>query len=196
LGLLTMFSCILRERCFRRLASRFSTVLLFLQLVLVFPWQGASVQADEAHKAELRKHQERLQRETGVVGKVKTFIRISEVHLLAAARAVKRTSFVEADQFLTQYMESVEQALKTLKSSGRNAQKNPAGFKEFEISLRKQLRTLDDLKSRYSFEETDTTDRAIRAARSAQECMLAEIFGAENTVRRKKAVNQPGKDSK
>lgn len=191
-----MFSGDLSGRRLGRRAFRFWTILL-LQFATAFPWQSANLRGDDAHKAELRKQQERLQRETGAVGKVKAFIKISEVHLRAAARAVKRGGFAEADQFLNQYMESVENGLKTIKSSGRNAQKNPAGFKEFEISLRKQLRALDDLKSQYSIEEVATADQAVRAARSAQEAMLAEIFGAENTSRRKSASSdQPGRERK
>lgn len=119
------------------------------------------------------------------MGKVKVLIKISDLHLRSATDAVNKDDFEQADQLLSQYEETVGRALQTLKSSGRNAQKNPAGFKEFEISLRKQLRLLDDLKSRYAFDQTQVIDRAIQSAKSAQEEMFVQIFGAENTGRRK-----------
>jgi hypothetical protein len=161
--------------------SRRGLAILFLQaFTLLFCWDGFVRSDDEKLKKELLRQQERLNRENSPVGKAKVLVKISDLHLQGAAHAVK-TGFSEADRFLVQYTESVNQALGVLKSSGRNAQKNPDGFKQFEISLRKQLRLLDDLKSRYPYDQVETIDRAIQAAKSAHEDMFEEIFGIENT---------------
>jgi hypothetical protein len=161
--------------------SRRGLALLFLQIfTFLFGRSGSVWSDDEKLKKELLRQQEKLNRETSPVGKAKVLVKISDLHLQSAAHAVK-TDFREADNFLVQYTESVNQALGVLKSSGRNAQKNPAGFKQFEISLRKQLRLLDDLKSQYPYDRVGTIDRAIQVAKSAQEEMFEEIFGVENT---------------
>jgi hypothetical protein len=146
---------------------------------------------DDKLKSEFLRQSEKLTRETSPLGKVKVLIKISGLHLQSAADAINKDDFLEADRSLGQYQEAVGQALKALKNSGRNAQKNPAGFKEFEISLRKQLRRLDDLKSRYSFEEAQAIGSAIQTARSAQEEMFAQIFGAENTGQQTAGKSQP-----
>ena len=140
---------------------------------------------EDSLKKDLVQQQEKLSRETSAVGKVKARIKIADIHLRSASQDVKKSGFGAADRSLELYKESVEEALKTLQSSRRNAQKNPAGFKEFEISLRKQLRVLDDLRSHYSFDQVQTIDAAIAAAKAAQDAMLAQIFGPENTGRRK-----------
>jgi len=140
---------------------------------------------DDSLKKELVEQQEKLNRETTPIGKVKALIKISDIHLRSASQSSKKNDLAEADRNLELYKKSVKDALETLKLSRRNAQKNPAGFKEFEISLRKQLRVLEDLKSHYSFDQTQTIESAIAAAKEAQKAMFAEIFGPENTGRRR-----------
>jgi hypothetical protein len=175
--------------------SRRALALMVFQAFTVLLWCPGSVCSDERLKKELLQQQEKLNRETSPVGKAKALIKISDLHLQLAADAVK-TDFGKADHLLVQYTESVNQALAVLKSSGRNAQKNPAGFKQFEISLRKQLRLLDDLKSHYPYDQVETIDRAIQAAKSAQEEMFAQIFGVENTSPRKDKESVSQKEKK
>jgi len=153
--------------------------------IFALTWGGQLAFSEESLKQDLVQQQERLNRETSAVGKVKALIKISDIHLRSAGQAVKKGDLGAADRNLELYKESVNHALETLKSSRRNAQKNPAGFKEFEISLRKQLRVLDDLRSHYSFDRVQTIDAAIAAAKAAQDAMFAEIFGPENTGRRR-----------
>jgi len=176
-------------------ATRRRAVLVSLP-IFALTWSGQLVFSEESLKKDLVQQQERLNRETSPVGKVKALIKIADIHLRAAGQAIKKGDLAAADRNLELYKESVEKALEILKSSRRNAQKNPAGFKEFEISLRKQLRVLDDLRSHYSFEQEQTIDAAIAAAKAAQDAMFAEIFGPENTGRRKEKdsshhLNQP-----
>jgi hypothetical protein len=150
-------------------------------ILLVLCWSPLLVFSDDKLKSEFVKQQQNLSRQSSPVGKVKVLIKISDLHLALAKSAIKRNDFTGADRSLNEYRKIVDQAVETLKASGRNARKNPSGFKEFEISLRKQLRTLDDLKSHYSFDQVQDIDETIQVARSAQEAMISEIFGAENT---------------
>lgn len=154
-------------------------------LILVLACVGQIAFSDDSLKKDLVQQQEKLNRETSAVGKVKALIKISDIHLRYAGQEVRKNDLASADRNLELYKESVEKAVTTLKSSRRDAQKNPAGFKEFEISLRKQLRVLDDLRSHYSFDQVQTIDAAIAGAKAAQDAMLGEIFGPENTGRRK-----------
>ena len=156
-------------------------------------WSSELICKDSLKK-DLAKQQEKFNRQTGIVGKVKALIKISDIHLRSARHEINRSELTAADRDLDLYKESVERALEMLKSSQRNAQKNPAGFKEFEISLRKQLRVLDDLRSHYSFDQVQTINAVITTAKEAQDAMLEEIFGPENTRRRweKESSRHPG----
>jgi hypothetical protein len=165
--------------------------VVFVSLLIIALTWSSHLTFGDSLKKDLVQQQEKLSRETSAVGKVKALIKISDIHLRTASQDVKKNDFAAADRNLELYKESVENALQTLKSSRRNAQKNPAGFKEFEISLRKQLRVLDDLRSQYSFDQVQTIDVAIAAAKAAQDAMLAEIFGPENTGRRRE-TDLPG----
>jgi hypothetical protein len=165
--------------------------VVFVSLLIIALTWSSHLTFGDSLKKDLVQQQEKLSRETSAVGKVKALIKISDIHLRTASQDVKKNDFAAAARNLELYKESVENALQTLKSSRRNAQKNPAGFKEFEISLRKQLRVLDDLRSQYSFDQVHTIDVAIAAAKAAQDAMLAEIFGPENTGRRRE-TDLPG----
>ena len=168
--------------------------VVFVSLpIFALTWSSQLTFGDSLKK-DLVQQQEKLSRETSAVGKVKALIKIADIYLKSASQDVKKDSLTAADRNLELYKESVESALQTLKSSRRNAQKNPAGFKEFEISLRKQLRVLDDLRSQYSFDQVQTIDTAIAAAKAAQDAMLAEIFGPENTGQRREK-DSPGHPS-
>jgi len=165
-----------------------SRVLSFVVLALF----AQSAFSEDSLKKDLVRQQEKLSRQTRSVGKVKTLIKISAIHLRAASQEVKKSDLSGADRNLEHYSDTVEQALEILKSSDRDAQKNPAGFKEFEISLRKQLRVLDDLRSHYSFDQAKGIDAAIAVAKGAQDAMFAELFGPENTGKRREK-NPPRK---
>jgi hypothetical protein len=165
-------------------ATRRRAALISLP-IFALTWSDQLIFSEDSLKKDLVEQEEKLNRETSVVGKVKALIKISDIHLRSASQDVKKGNFDAADRNLELYKESVEKALKILQSSRRNAQKNPAGFKEFEISLRKQLRLLDDLRSHYSFDQVKTIDAATVAAKAAQDAMFAEIFGPENTGRRR-----------
>ncbi len=93
-------------------------------------WSDQIVFGEDSPKKDLVQQQEKLNQETSAVGKVKALIKISDIHLRSASQDVKKSSLAAADRNLDLYKESVEKALKTLQSSSRNAQKNPAGFKE------------------------------------------------------------------
>jgi len=173
-----------------RRAARMRAALISLP-IFALTWTGPLLFGEESLKKDLVQQQEKLNRETSAVGKVKALIKISDIHQRSAGQAVKKGDLAAADRNLELYKESVNHALETLKSSRRNAQKNPAGFKEFEISLRKQLRVLDDLRSHYSFDQVQTIDAAIAAAKAAQDAMFAEIFGPENTGPRKEKDSSP-----
>ena len=158
---------------------------LCLQLTCTHLLITVSYPSENKPEREYQKQLEKLQRETSPVAKAKIWIKMSEIDLEEAAQRIKEGELDDANKYLTRYIDVIRQANETLKNSQRNAQKNPAGFKEFEISLRKQLRKLADLKLSYPFDQREKIDQAIAGAESAQGDMLQAIFGPENTRRRK-----------
>ena len=126
-----------------------SLSLSCIRLVAVLFLISSVCLSEDKPTGEYERQQEKLSHEGSPVGKVKILIKMSEISLKEVVDFVKKRDLVEADKSLIRYNDVIRQADEVLKSSHRNAQKNPAGFKEFEISLRKQLRKLADLKLSY-----------------------------------------------
>ena len=76
-----------------------------------------SIFGEDSLKKDLVQQQEKLNRETSAVGKVKALIKISDIHLRSASQEVKKSDLAAADRNLDLYKESVEKALEILKSS-------------------------------------------------------------------------------
>lgn len=143
---------------------------------------------------EYQRLQDKLSRETSFVGKVKISVKIADLDLNEASHWIKKGDLLEGNRFLKRYTEVIAQTSQTLKGSKRDAQKNPAGFKDFEIALRKHLRKLADLKLSYSFDQQEVINQAITTAESAKEQMFQAIFGLENTGRKKDRNSKTEKD--
>ena len=127
--------------------------------------------------------QGKLRRQGNSVKKVKILIRMSAIDLEIVSRGVRRGSYSEADRILERYAGTVGRAERVLKDSKRDPQRKPGGFKHLEISLRKQLRQLSDLRDLYPFDRQQVIDRAIACAEAVKQRMIAALFGPDNTGR-------------
>jgi hypothetical protein len=144
----------------------------------------AAVQISDKDYQKLEK---KLKASTDPIGKTKTLIQMADFQLQGAIHEVKNNKFTEADQYLSRYQATIRQTQEVLESSGRNAQKNSTGFRDFEIALRRQLRALEDLRSNYPYEQAQKLNGTIEDAKAAQENMLVQIFGEANFGKRKEA---------
>ena len=127
--------------------------------------------------------QGKLRRHGNSVKKVKILIKMSAIDLEIVSRRVRKGLFSEADRILGRYVGAVSQAEQVLKDSKRDPQRKPGGFKHLEISLRKQLRQLADLRDLYPFDRQETIDRIIACAEAVKQRMIAALFGPDNTGR-------------
>src|SRR5260370_25378250 len=90
----------------------------------------------------------RLQREQNPVKKAKYEIRLGRLKLNQAIDAYDKGSPDQSGQLLDAYLERMKSSWQILRDSGRNAVRQPQGFKELDIALREDSRTLEDLKHR------------------------------------------------
>ena len=143
--------------------------------------------AEEISDKNYLKLEKKLKASADPIGKAKTLIQMADFQLQGAVHHVKNSNFTEADQYLSRYQATIRQTQEILESSGRNAQKNSTGFRDFEIALRRQLRALEDLRSSYPYEQAQKLSGAIADAKAAQESMLVKIFGEGNFGKRNEA---------
>ena len=152
-------------------------VVMLIKLLVFAPLFG-----DTKLEEKYIKHQKKLAKQGNPIKKVKILIRMSGVNLKLVNRVVKKGNFSEANTILNRYVKDVKQARQILSKSGRNPQKKVAGFKHLEISLRKQLRELNDIKTYYSFDEQGSVDKTIKYVEDVKQQMMTTIFGADNIV--------------
>ena len=164
---------------------------VFLSLSLI-----ASQFAASDLKSDYLKLQEKVSRETNPVGKTKALIKMSEIDLREARSKALAKNLEEADKSLIRYAGVVRQASEVLKLSNRNAQKNPAGFKDLEIALSLQLRKLNDLKEYYPYDQQQTIEKAIDVAHQTHQEMINAIFGTETSRKPEEKKRDQPKESK
>lgn len=152
-------------------------VVMLIKLLVFAPLFG-----DTKLEEKYIKHQKKLAKQGNPIKKVKILIRMSGVNLKLVNRVVKKGNFSEANTILNRYVKDVKQARQILSKSGRNPQKKVAGFKHLEISLRKQLRELNDIKTYYSFDEQGSVDKTIKYVEDVKQQIMTTIFGADNIV--------------
>jgi len=146
----------------------------------------ASLQGQYDKRLErLQKERERLSRTTDPVARTKADINISEILLSLASDAVKTGEPELLGKRLNEYTDTIRDAHQTMMKTGRDAHRKPKGFKELEIALRRQIRTLDDLAHSVSFDQRDPVEKAKQQASDIREDLLKAFFGEQNAPSRK-----------
>lgn len=130
----------------------------------------------------------RLKRESNPVQKAKLEIRLSRFKLYRASDAFDKGDLEAANKLLEAYAEQVKSAWATLKGSGRQANKKPAGFKELDIALREDARYLDDLKHRVSYMVRDPVEKVAQEVEDLRNEVLKALFPSEPPRKPSKAI--------
>jgi hypothetical protein len=125
---------------------------------------------------ELHKQQDRLKREKDPVGHTKTQIQISEILLSFISDAVKNSDFDAMQQRLDEYCAAIDDALQTMVSTGRDANRHPGGFKDLEIALRRHDRQLDGFGQALTFEQREPVLKAKAAASAIHDRLIRALL--------------------
>jgi hypothetical protein len=165
----------------------YSSPIFLLHILVLGCWIGLLHAAEEIPDKDYSKLEQKLKTTMDPIGKTKTLIQMSDFQLRGVIQQAEKSNFAKADQYLSRYRAIIRQTQEILISSGRNAQKNPTGFKEFELALRRQLRALEDLRSNYPYEQAEMLRGTIEDAKTAKESMLVQIFGEGNFGKPKEA---------
>lgn len=160
--------------------SGFRSPLTALTLILLL---AGLCLANTKLEREYQTQQEKLRREDKAVKKVKILIKMSKINLKLVGQSVNNRRYSDADRLLGRYVATITQAEQILKTSKRNPQRKPAGFKHLEISLRKQLRQLADLSNSYPFDQKDEIDRALECAALVKSKMITALFSLDKKMR-------------
>jgi hypothetical protein len=136
--------------------------------ILVFPGSAALGRDTEEQLLQ------RIQSEPNPVKKAKDEIKLAKLKFAQLRDAYSQGQVEAGVKLLSAYVDVTKTAWKLLQDSGRQAAKQPEGFRELEIALREDIRLLKDLERTVSY-----FDRA-PLANAAQELeqMRVEVLHA------------------
>ena len=133
----------------------------------------------------LDREREKLRRTTDGVDRTKLDINISEILLSLVSDAVKSGEPEVLGRRLDEYVDTIEDAHQAMMKTGRDAHRKPKGFKDLEISLRRQIRILDDIGRGLTFDQREPVDKARKQASDIRDDLLKALFGEPNAPGRK-----------
>ncbi len=136
--------------------------------------------------------QARLQRESNPVKKAKLGMRLGRVKLQKAIAAYDDGKIEQGAESLKEYEQVMNDSWQTLQRSGRQATRQPQGFKELDIALREDSRLLVDLAHRTSYFDRAAIEKARKEAESLRSEVLRALFPREHPPGHGKAPAPPG----
>jgi hypothetical protein len=131
--------------------------------VLLFTFPGSSFGQSKTEMS-LQKERADLARSTNPVERTKINIKISDLLIVLLTDAARAGDDKMVEQNLTDYTNTIQDARLTMVKTGKDAHKHPAGFKELEISLRKQQSKLTDAGRLMEYEQREAVDKVRKLA--------------------------------
>ncbi len=117
-----------------------------------------------------------IESERNPVKKAKLEIRLGRLKLNQAEADYNQGNVQQGAALLVEYTNAMEAAWQTLRTSGRNAARQPQGFKELEMVLREGTRRLEDLKQRISYFDRDPIDKTQQVISKERSAVLEALF--------------------
>jgi len=118
----------------------------------------------------------RLQQERNPVKKSKEETRLARLKLRQAIEAYEQGKIEQGAQLLSVYLGRIKDSWQTLRSSGRNAARDPRGFKELDIELREDARLLEDLKHRVAYFDRGPIEKSEQEVEQARAEVMQALF--------------------
>jgi hypothetical protein len=157
-------------------------ILIALSLTSCAFHSFALQQPPDKRLLDLQREQDKLKRTTDAVDHAKADIKISEILLSLAGDAVRQGDMEMIEKRLSEYTGAIQDAHETLVKTGRDARKKPHGFKDLEISLRRQINQLKDLEPALEFDQREPVEKARNEATRIRDDLLKALFGSQNAT--------------
>ena len=120
----------------------------------------------------------RIQSERNPVRKAKDQIQLGRLKLDQAIAAYGQGNSESGEQLLAAFLGQMNDAWQTLHNSGRNAARQPQGFKELDIALRQDARLLEDLERRVSYFDRVPIGKVEKEVEEVRSEVLRALFPA------------------
>jgi len=118
----------------------------------------------------------RIQSEQNPIKKAKEEIKLANFKLSHIQDAYSQGNIEEGAKLLGTFVEAMKTSWKTLQDSGRIAAKQPQGFRELEISLREDVRALQDLGRTVGYFDRAPLDNAVQELEHMHDEVIKALF--------------------
>jgi hypothetical protein len=136
---------------------------------------------------------DRIQREQNPVRRAKLELRLGRLKMQQAVDAYGQGRIDQGKSLLDGYLDRVKSCWQTLKGSGRNAVKQPQGFRELDIALREDSRTLEDMSKRISYFDREPVEQTMQEMNHVHDEVLHALFPSLPAAPEKPPPVQPPK---
>jgi len=149
----------------------------FALLLVVLAVASLSVASGKNGRADSEQDLlDRIEREQNPVRRAKLEIRLGRLKMQQALEAYGQGQLEQGKSLLDGYLNRVRSCWQTLKGSGRNAVKQPQGFRELDIALREDSRTLEDMSKRVSYFDRQPMEQTMQEVDRVHEEVLHALF--------------------
>ena len=159
---------------------KYSISALLFMVATSCAFHTAALQQPDKRMLDLQREKDKLKRATDPVDHAKTDIRISEILLSLTSDAARNGDLETMQQRLGEYTSAIQDAHETLMKTGRDARKKPRGFKDLEISLRRQINQLKDIGGALTVDDREAVEKARAEASRIRDDLLKALFGSQN----------------
>ena len=118
----------------------------------------------------------RIQSEQNPVKKAKEEIRLASFKLSHIQDAYSQGKIEEGAKLLATFVDTMKTSWKTLQDSGRTAAKQPQGFRELEISLREDIRALQDLTRTVGYFDRAPLENSVQELEHMHDEVIKALF--------------------
>jgi len=133
----------------------------------------------------------RLQKETDPIKKSKDTTRLARLKLEQVIQAYEHGSIEQGAQLIPVYLGRIMDSWHILKGCGRNAAHDPKGFKELDIELREDVRLLEDLKRRVSYDDRAPLEQTGKEVEGVRAEVLHALFPITRVSEAPKPASKP-----
>jgi hypothetical protein len=117
-----------------------------------------------------------IQSEQNPIKKAKEEIKLASFKLSHVQDAYSQGHIEEGEKLLGTFIDTMNTSWKILQDSGRKAAKQPQGFRELEISLREDVRALQDLARTVAYFDRAPLENAVQELEHMHDEVLKALF--------------------
>ena len=153
----------MRKRC------KIVTTMLFLAFC-------CNAIAQSKAEVQLQKERSNLTRTSDPVSRTKIEIKISDLLITLMTDAARAGEDKRAEQYLSDYSNAISDAHLTMMKTGKDAHKHPEGYKDLEISLRKQQSRLSDAGKLMDIDSREAVDKVRKQASAISDQLVKTML--------------------